>query len=173
MRLHDRLGANPRVVYIHCLACTQTKDDSIALLGSSNVKDMCPKCKTWVYGGVKHRDVCPKCKHPRDTNYDSTWERKELSDTEHIHQTGVCQQCQKYMQQGIILISVDESKSDDLSNPYRTGGWVVVKEEAVRRMLPESDVTEQICQKRMSFVPDDVWDQLGLPRGEVEGVPSE
>jgi len=79
-----------------------------------------------------------------------------------------CNKCAKYMKQGIILISTKNEISDE---PYRTGGWIVIKEEALKRMV-NIELFEQIRKKRFAFVPDAVWDKLGLPRGEVEGIPS-
>lgn len=77
-----------------------------------------------------------------------------------------CDKCKGFMEQGIILISVDEKKSgDDTKNPYRTGGWIVVTEEAVRRMgLKPPEFLEDICKRRVAFMPDEVWDHFGLPR---------
>ena len=81
-----------------------------------------------------------------------------------------CDDCLGYMKAGVILISVNEALTDDMSNPYRSGGWVVVREDAVRRAFdPES--AEKVCQHRFAFVTDETWDHLGLPRGSVEGVP--
>jgi len=77
-----------------------------------------------------------------------------------------CEKCAGYMKQGIILISVDEKKSaSDFKNPYRTGGWVVVKEEAVRRFIKSEEILQDILSKRVAFLPDEVWDAIGLPRG--------
>lgn len=39
-----------------------------------------------------------------------------------------CDKCRDYMEQGILLISVDPKRTQDRHNPYRTGGWVVIKE---------------------------------------------
>jgi hypothetical protein len=80
-----------------------------------------------------------------------------------------CTKCQDLMGHGIIVISVDEKKSaDDLQNPWRTGGWVVVKEEVFHRLLePGSTLLESIVEKRVCFMPDDAWDQIGFPRGEI------
>ena len=74
-----------------------------------------------------------------------------------------CDECRKLMELGVILISVDESKSDDLANPYRTGGWAVVKDVALKSVQPKS-LRDYILAKRVAFVPDDAWDKLGLPR---------
>lgn len=75
-----------------------------------------------------------------------------------------CETCQGYMKQGIILISIDEDLTDDFLNPYRSGGWCVVKEEAVKRMLPKGKEADSVLKGRFAFVPDDVWDLYGLPR---------
>lgn len=77
-----------------------------------------------------------------------------------------CRECKSYMERGVILISVDESKTTDPQNPYRTGGWVVMKDVAIRRAF-ESPMREDILKARVAFLADDAWDQLGLPRGEV------
>lgn len=78
-----------------------------------------------------------------------------------------CDECKKLMELGIILISVDEKKSEgNMSNPWRTGGWVVIKEEAVRRIFEGAPILDQILDKRMAFISDEAWDKIGLPRGE-------
>jgi hypothetical protein len=75
-----------------------------------------------------------------------------------------CNECADYMKQGIILISV---KNEDVNskNPYRTGGWVVVKEDALDNSLTDPEMLRQIKKVRFCFVPDNAWDYLGLPRG--------
>jgi len=81
-----------------------------------------------------------------------------------------CDQCVEYMEQGVILISVNESQTTDPRNPYRTGGWVVIKDAAIERMLEEV-AARGILESRFAFVPDQVWDALGLPRdGAVESA---
>jgi hypothetical protein len=73
----------------------------------------------------------------------------------------------------VILISVRETTDpEEQKNPYRTGGWVVVKEEAVERIFDPASA-KAVLKRRMAFVTDETWDQLGIPRGAVEGVPSE
>jgi len=81
-----------------------------------------------------------------------------------------CTKCEEHMKLGIILISVDEKLSTDKDNPYRTGGWVVIKEDAIRRMVNPPELAEQIIGCRMAFVPDEVWDMLRLPRGDSKGA---
>jgi len=80
-----------------------------------------------------------------------------------------CDKCKGYMEQGIILISVrDTEDEEEMKNPYRTGGWVVVKEEVIRRIVHPAEMAEDILKKRMAFIPDEAWDMLGLPRGDKE-----
>lgn len=83
-----------------------------------------------------------------------------------------CTKCQEYMQQGIIMISVDESKTTDKKNPYRSGGWVVVKDSAIIEILQNTnpELLAITLKSRVAFVPDDAWERLGLPRGEEDGV---
>jgi len=70
-----------------------------------------------------------------------------------------CDTCKEYMKQGILLISTKDGEKGD--NPYRTGGWCVVKEEALRKMVP--DENHPMFKMRMAFVEDSSWKQLGLP----------
>jgi hypothetical protein len=84
-----------------------------------------------------------------------------------------CDKCKSHMKKGIILISVRAGPNEDRENPYYTGGWCVLKEEYIRRAVSSPEVLEDILKARVAFLPDETWDMLGLPRGPVEGVPSE
>lgn len=80
-----------------------------------------------------------------------------------------CDKCAKLMNEGIIFISFDESKTDDRKNPYRSGGWCVLREEAVVRMLAgEPALLEHTLAVRFTFVTDEAWDLIGLPRGATK-----
>jgi len=82
-----------------------------------------------------------------------------------------CDECLEFMKQGVILISV--RNDSDPQNPYRTGGFVVISDEAIKRIFNEGS-SEQILQSRFAFVDDETWDKVGIPRGidetETEGV---
>ena len=77
-----------------------------------------------------------------------------------------CDKCKDWMKQGIILISV--RPGPDRENPYRTGGWVVIKEDAFKQIFKDSD---EALRKRIAFVEDEVWDAVGLPRENKEVKP--
>lgn len=79
-----------------------------------------------------------------------------------------CPKCHEWMAKGCILISVRVGESGD--NPYRTGGWVVLKDEAIRRLPVSDTLIANILKKRMVYLPDDAWDALGLPRGCALGL---
>lgn len=78
-----------------------------------------------------------------------------------------CDECKSFMEQGIILISVDSALTKDRTNPYRTGGWWVVTEEAVRRIF-DKKVVDQICTRRFAFVEDSACSVIGLVKGVQE-----
>lgn len=76
-----------------------------------------------------------------------------------------CDQCQEYMKQGIIVISVKNGESGN--NSYRTGGWWVLKENAIKNILGHTpDLLADILKKRVVFMPDEVCTMLGLIKGE-------
>lgn len=68
------------------------------------------------------------------------------------------------MKKGTIFISVKDGESGD--NPYRTGGWIVLKQEAVDKLFKDKP-------PKIAFVEDTLWDNLGFPRGEVKSVPKD
>ena len=65
------------------------------------------------------------------------------------------------MKKGIIFIEVEEEKSADRSNPLHAGGFAVITEEGVKRVL-QGDILEDILKRRVAFVPTSVWKELGL-----------
>ena len=95
-----------------------------------------------------------------------------------------CSECSDYMKQGIIVMSIaddttaDEMKSKEIEkygrvvghsppNPYRTGGWAVVKQEAVERFA-DGEYLDFAIQKRFMFITSSAWNMLGLePKVEV------
>lgn len=82
-----------------------------------------------------------------------------------------CTECLGHMEKGIILISADEDKTTDEQNPWRSGGWVVVKEDVVKRLNLSQAHEEQILNKRAAFLTDETWEMLGLPKGEATDGP--
>jgi len=80
-----------------------------------------------------------------------------------------CDKCLGYMEQGLMCISVRDGTPRD--NPYRTGAMTVITKEAALRIFGEQN--RDIIDHGVTFLEDSVWDKIGLPRGPVEGVPTE
>lgn len=86
-----------------------------------------------------------------------------------------CDECVKCMEKGVIIISVDEDKTNDDNNPHRSGGWAVVSVDYIKRVFTDlmgEELTKSMLERRAGFLSDEVWDFLQLPRGPVEGIPS-
>jgi hypothetical protein len=81
-----------------------------------------------------------------------------------VYERTPCAKCKDLMKRGVVLISVRDGEETD--TPYRTGGWCVVRDEAIARMITTPELRDVTLHKRLAFVPDAVWDALGLPRGE-------
>lgn len=145
IRISPKHGVNPAV--LHCYFCNKPKNE-LALLG------MLPG--------------------------DAEAPRRLVADTE------PCDECKEYMARGILLISVADGEPDRMDservawefdhrrnkqpfipNPNRTGGWSVVREEAVKRWITDQAVCDQIMKARFAFVPDEVWNAIGLPRSRA------
>jgi CRISPR/Cas system-associated protein Cas10 (large subunit of type III CRISPR-Cas system) len=77
-----------------------------------------------------------------------------------------CDQCKHFMEQGVILIEVDEAKTTDRKNPYRAGGWCVIKDEAIARVITDEAMREHVLKARVAFLPTEVWDHIGIERGQ-------
>lgn len=88
-----------------------------------------------------------------------------------------CPTCKKYMRQGVILIAIDEVRSGKdwhipptlnedrerwMPNPYRTGGFFVVRDEYVRRVFNPPELVDQILKACWSFISDEACRRLGL-----------
>ena len=74
-----------------------------------------------------------------------------------------CDQCAEHMKRGIIFISVGDKEHGD--NPYRTGGWIVITEEAVKRIgLRPPSLEAGVLKARVAFIPDEAWAYMGLPK---------
>jgi hypothetical protein len=73
-----------------------------------------------------------------------------------------CGKCRDLMTQGVLLISV--RNGEDGPNPFRTGGWVLVRDEMIQRLITPASVRDEVLRLRWAFLDDQTWDLLGLPR---------
>jgi hypothetical protein len=178
IRLSEKHGVNPALE--QCFVCGEAR--GVVLFGRlPNDKEAprqvvmdrspCEKCLGLMQKGVilisvasKVRNhTCRRCKHAWSSPVTLSEHTPNISG----EAKPVCPQCSST---GVNSTPVEEP---DGTNPYRTGGWVVVCDEFLKRNLQQPDFLDHILKKRIAFVPDDTWDMLGLPRGPVEGIPSE
>jgi len=89
----------------------------------------------------------------------------------------ICSECKSMSEDNdaIWLISVQDNQEPptdpkEMWNPYRTGGCVLIKKEAVRasfKSLLQEDAAEKtikLVDNNMYFyLPDAIWEVLGLP----------
>lgn len=72
-----------------------------------------------------------------------------------------CDECAKLMKDGIIFISTRDGEKGD--NPYRTGGWAVITEDAAKRIIAKGPTLDHVLKARVCFIEDTVWKMLGFP----------
>jgi len=81
-----------------------------------------------------------------------------------------CKKCSDLMAQGIILLGIDSKKSDPgwekekLPNPWRTGEFIVIKEEAFDRVFDGEEVNKFAHKHRFMFIERDALVALGLAK---------
>lgn len=96
-----------------------------------------------------------------------------------------CPKCADWMEQGIILIGIDEAKSDPgwneppninaerenwMPNPWRAGGFAVMKDEAFCRLFGK-EFQKFALKYRYMFMEQKAMVLLGIipPEGEKDG----
>lgn len=79
-----------------------------------------------------------------------------------------CNECKGYMQQGIILIGIvsamsepNWNKPNQIPNPYRSGQFAVIKEEAMRRIF-EGAILDFALKHRWMFAEAQALIELGI-----------
>lgn len=73
-----------------------------------------------------------------------------------------CPKCKELMKQGVFFISVKDGETNG-ETPYRTGKLAVVKDEAVKRIISNQELLDQVISKRVCWIEDSTWKHLGLP----------
>ena len=87
-----------------------------------------------------------------------------------------CPACEDWMKQGVIIITIDNAKSEPdwnhpvagaMPNPYRTGCFAVIKDEAIRRW-PKSEATEFALKHRWMFMEHEAAVKIGIVKPETQ-----
>lgn len=119
-------------------------------LGVAMVKEICPICaKTEMDGGIV---MNKRLSEPMAEKVESMHNKVIGFSKE------PCDKCKEYKAMGFVLIGVVEKKTDDATNPYRSGNIWVVKQEVADQLFegnaPKSGV---------AFIDVTVADQMQLP----------
>jgi len=91
-----------------------------------------------------------------------------------------CRKCQDWMKQGIILIGIDDEKSEPnwnkapedknpnwMPDPYRSGAFAVMKEEAFTRLFGGNEIfVDHAIKHRFMFVEHEVMVRTGIVKEE-------
>lgn len=90
-----------------------------------------------------------------------------------------CSECEGHMKQGVILLTIDDAKSEKdwdkppktypgekdrgwMPNPYRTGGFFVVTDEAIRRIINPQAMADWAIKHRWMFIEHEAAEKIGL-----------
>jgi hypothetical protein len=123
-------------------------------LGVALTKEACPACTKAMDGAIvmNTRLSVPQAMKVEELH------GKVVGWADHF-----CDECKEYSEKGIILVTIDESKTDDPKNPYRTGGFFVVTEDFVTRLLEhQPEMLKRVLEERLTFIEHDLGVQLGL-----------
>jgi hypothetical protein len=71
-----------------------------------------------------------------------------------------CDKCKGFMKQGVIFIGIDEDRTEDQENPYRTGEFLVMADHWVQENVLPQELRDDILQRRMCFVQQAVCQGL-------------
>jgi len=168
--LHREKGLNPKLTVCQCPVRGKDHDgNELVFVGARDYKQTCPKCKCVCYGGFDRkpgggsmRKVCPKC----DADCEGL-NKEPLGEYEKLRMPPEpCGECAGYMKQGIIILSVKDGDPD-----YRTGGFWVLKEEAVKQIMDGNpEMLADVLKRRVCLMEDSVCEKLGLTKAVKKEV---
>ena len=126
-----------------------------------------------IIGTALVHENCPICAKKINEHIimNSRLTEKNAEEIKSLHNKSVgyseepCDECKELKKQGFIFIEVDESKTEDKSNPYRTGNMWVIKKEAAERIITNKDIIDA----GVSFIDMIVAKQIGLNTKEENG----
>lgn len=118
-------------------------------LGTALIKELCPICTKETAGSIL---------------MNSRLSEKAAENVEKLNQTihwakELCESCADLKSKGFVLIGAVEAKTEDVTNPYRSGNiWVVKQEVAEQLFAPHGAPKSGIA-----FVDVTVAAQMELP----------
>ena len=70
-----------------------------------------------------------------------------------------CDTCKEASKIGVGLIQVDEAKTTDQTDPWRTGKVTFIKDEAYLHIFG----TDKLPERKLAYLTIEAWDKIGLP----------
>lgn len=112
------------------------------------------------------KQLCPVClkEYDGDIVMNSLLTEKYASQVKELHGkiTGfmdhICDECKETIGDGVYIIGCIESKTQDFSNPFRSGDIVGIKKEAAERLFNNNKAIEKQC----CYMDIEVMKQIGL-----------
>jgi hypothetical protein len=107
---------------------------------------------------------------------------KNMRDISHLHgkvtSMQPCAQCERFMEKGIILIGIEDDKSESgwshppshltdkqrqqwIPNPYRSGAFVVVKDDALEEIITPAELFQWAKKHRWMFIEHSALERMG------------
>jgi hypothetical protein len=75
-----------------------------------------------------------------------------------------CKECLEAVGDGVYIIEVDEQKTEDMNNPWRTGKQWGLSKNFIERQPFDDKIKQHTLEKQACYMPIDVCDMLGLPK---------
>lgn len=123
-------------------------------IGVGMIKEHCPACGKVFESGIAISKKIFKSEKGKEKF------EKELQNPIGISNE-LCPECKEHAKNGIIFIGIDEEKTKDMKNPWRTGLFAVVEENAVKKFMKEP-MLSQLLKVRMCYIEQQVAENLGL-----------
>lgn len=86
---------------------------------------------------------------------------KEKAPKEMVINKIPCSHCSKFMKLGVIFIGVRDGEPQT-DNPYRTGEFLVIKDETIKKMPMDSKTREEILKRRVCFIEQSILKNWGI-----------
>ncbi len=116
------------------------------------------------FTALVHR-ICPCCGEKDDEQSEILIHRK-FGDLSKVHNKAIgfgnfCKSCKELTDKAVVCVVIDQSKSSDLSNPFRTGNIFGLSSDWCERALPNAMYTN-VMKKRMFYMDYRDALQIGL-----------
>ena len=116
------------------------------------------------------KKLCPIClkEQSGDILINSKLTPKAAKEVKELHNKvvgfadSICDECKDVIGDGVYFIIVDESLSEDMNNPHRTGHILGVKKEVINDLCNDEKLGKKIIDSQMTYIDINLAKQIGL-----------